>query len=343
MNPIDPPRLLGPALGSVAFKSQAEDFEVEELLRFQPSGEGEHCLVWVEKRDRNTSDVATELATKLGLRKRLVSHCGLKDKQAVTRQWFSLHLAGKASPAAEEMSIDGVRVLKIVRHQRKLHRGAHDGNRFTIRLRGCEFSQETAAARWQQMIDRGVPNYFGPQRFGRDGGNVPQACRWFKGEVEVRDRMLRGILLSAARSFLFNACVARRVVDGTWDSPLSGDVFGFPDNRSLVLPHNLHGDEADRVRSGNLELTAPLWGAGDLQSLAEVKALEEQVVQSYPDLLTGLAQFNLRQERRVMRLRPLAAELDWESDSTLVLRFDLPKGTYATTLLRELVDLRIPG
>ncbi|WP_417749540.1 tRNA pseudouridine(13) synthase TruD [Rosistilla oblonga] len=339
MNPIDPPRLLGPSLGSVIFKSQPEDFEVEELLRFEPSGEGEHCLVWLEKRHRNTNDVASELATKLGLRKRLISHCGLKDKEAVTRQWFSLHLPGKPSPSAEDLTVEGVRVLRIVRHLRKLHRGAHDGNRFWIRLRGCEFSKEAAAARWQQMIDRGVPNYFGTQRFGRDGGNVPQALRWFKDEIQVRDRMLRGILLSAARSYLFNACVGRRVLDGTWDTPLSGDVFGFPDNRSLVLPHNLHGDEADRVQQGALELTAPLWGDGELQSQAAVKATEEEVVAAYPDLLAGLAQFNLRQERRVMRLRPLSAELTWESDSTLVLRFDLPKGTYATTLLRELVDI----
>lgn len=339
MNPINPPRLLGPSLGTARFKSLMEDFQVEEILGFEPTGEGEHCLAWVEKTDRNSNDVATELAKKLGIRKRLVNHCGLKDRNAVTRQWFSLHLPGRESPAAEELSGDGVRVLSMTRNLRKLRRGCHHGNRFVIRLRDCTFTKEAAAERWQAIIDRGVPNYFGPQRFGRDGGNIEQAIRFMSGEIEVRDRALRGILISAARSFIFNDCVAKRIELGTWDEPLDGEVFGFPDNRSLVIPNNRRGDEFDRVRSGTLELTAPLWGAGDLLSEAQVKAFEEDVAASSPEITAGLAQFNLIQERRVMRLRPLSSELTWETDTTLVLRFELPTGTYATTLLRELADL----
>ncbi|MFG0261078.1 MAG: tRNA pseudouridine(13) synthase TruD, partial [Novipirellula sp. JB048] len=326
---------LGPAL----FKSRPEDFQVEEVLGFEPSGEGEHCLVWVEKTDRNSNDIAAALATQLGIRKRLVSHCGLKDKNAVTRQWFSLHLPGQPSPSAADLAIDGVRVLKVTRNLRKLHRGSHDGNRFRIRLRECGFSKAAAAERWQAIGDRGVPNYFGPQRFGREGGNVDRSRRLMAGELDVRDRTLRGILISAARSFLFNACVARRVQLGKWETPLEGEVFGFAANKSLVLPDNLHGDESDRVKNGTLELTAPLWGEGELLSRGEVRALEQSVVQRFPELLSGLAAFNLRQERRVIRLKPRSATLDWENESTLVLGFELPKGTYATTLLRELADL----
>ncbi|WP_231612610.1 tRNA pseudouridine(13) synthase TruD [Novipirellula galeiformis] len=339
MNPIHPPRLLGSSLGPALFKSRPEDFQVEEILGFEPSGEGEHCLVWVEKTDRNSNDIATELANKLGIRKRLVSHCGLKDRNAVTRQWFSLHIPGQPSPVAEDLAIEGVRVLKVTRNLRKLHRGSHDGNRFLIRLRECGFSKTAAAERWQAILDRGVPNYFGPQRFGRDGGNIEQARRFMAGELDVRDRTLRGILISAARSFLFNACVAQRVQLGNWETPLDGEVFGFAYNKSLVLPNNLHGDESDRVKNGTLELTAPLWGEGDLLSQREVQTLEQDVVQRFPEMLAGLAQFNLRQERRVIRLKPQSATFDWETDSTLVLSFDLPKGTYATTLLRELADL----
>ncbi|GAA5509878.1 tRNA pseudouridine(13) synthase TruD [Novipirellula caenicola] len=338
MNPINPPRLHGEPLGMVRLKSRPEDFQVEERLGFEPSGDGEHCLIWVEKSERNTNDVATLFAKKLGIRKRLVSHCGMKDNHAITRQWFSLHLPGQASPSADDLADDGIRILSITRNLRKLHRGSHDGNRFLIRLRECDFSEAEVNQRWQQISDRGVPNYFGPQRFGRDGGNVDQARRFMSGEIEVRDRPLRGILISAARSFIFNACVARRVEQGNWDTPLRGEVFGFADNRSLVLPGNVRGDEAERVRQKQLELTSPLWGQGDLISENEVKRLEESVVQDYPEIIDGLASFNLQQERRVMRLRAVASQLNWEDSRTLVLQFDLAKGTYATTVLRELVD-----
>ena len=338
----NPPRLLGAPLGLADFKRDLVDFEVEEVLGFEPSGDGEHCLVWVEKADRNTNDVAAEFATRLGIRKRLVSHCGLKDRNAITRQWFSLHLPGQSSPSASELETTGVRVLKITRHLRKLHRGTHQGNRFAVRLRNCTFSKEASTARWEQIARRGVPNYFGKQRFGRDGGNLEQARRFMAGELEVKNPLLRGILISATRSAIFNACVSERIEAGNWDTALEGEVFGFPENRSLVLPHNIRGDEAERVKNGSLELTAPLWGLGELQSEGQVKLLEEGVAQRHAGLVKGLSQFNLRQERRVMRLRPLDAKLNWETDSTLTLSFGLPKGTYATTLLREMVDLNEP-
>jgi len=343
MNPINPPKLLAQSIGSARFKSLLEDFQVEEILGFEPTGDGEHCLLWVEKTDRNTNDVATEMAKKLGIRKRLVDHCGLKDRNAITRQWFSLHLPGVASPTAEALSGDGVRVLKITRNLRKLRRGCHHSNRFAIRLRDCTFTKDAAAIRWREITDRGVPNYFGPQRFGRDGGNIELARRLMAGEVEVRDRALRGILISAARSFVFNDCIAKRIQQRTWDVPLDGEVFGFADNRSLVIPDNLRGDEFERVINGTLELTAPLWGNGELLSRGQVKAFEQSVAENSAEIVAGLAQFNLKQERRVIRLKPESSELSWETDSTLVLRFDLPTGTYATTVLREFADLAMSG
>lgn len=233
----------------------------------------------------------------------------------------------------------GVRVLKMTRHSRKLHRGTHEGNRFIVRLRDCTFTKDAGTERWQSIVRRGVPNYFGKQRFGRDGGNVQQAQRFMAGEIEIKNPLLRGILISAARSAIYNACVAERIEAGNWDKPLDGEVFGFPENRSLVLPHNLRGDEAERVLGGSLELTAPLWGQGELQSEGQVKLLEENVAKRFPELVDGLEQFNLKQERRVIRLHPLNAQLTWESDSIMTLSFELPKGTYATTLLREMTEL----
>lgn len=335
-----PARLYGPPIGSATFKQQPDDFLVTERLSFMPSSEGEHCLVWAEKRDRNTSDVATDFAKALGIRKRLVSHCGLKDKSAVTRQWFSIHLPGKPSPTTAELAVPGVRVLQITRHTRKLHRGGHAGNQFSIRLRECEGSPEAVAKRWSQIARLGVPNYFGPQRFGRDGGNLPQAQRMFAGEAHVRDRALRGILISAARSCIFNACLADRIAKQTWDQPQHGDVFGFYNNRSIIQPHQFRGDEQERFRLGKLEITAPLWGAGELLSTHETRLREQTVAALFPVLAAGLAGLNLRQERRVIRLTPLNPELHWESTDILNIKFELPKGTYATTVLRELFDLR---
>jgi tRNA pseudouridine13 synthase len=337
IDPVNPPRLHGEPLGTARFKSQPDDFQVEEILGFEPSGSGEHCLLWVEKTDRNSNDVATWLADRLGIRKRLVSHCGLKDKNAITRQWFSIHLPGQESPNAADLETDGIRILTITRNLRKLHRGSHDANRFIISLRDCTFSKEAATGRWQQLATRGVPNYFGPQRFGRD--NINQARRFLSGQLEIRDRALRGILISAARSYLFNACVAARVLQKNWDTPLDGEVFGFAVNRSLILPNNLHGDETTRVKDGVLELTAPLWGEGDLISQNDVIALEQSAIANHPEIALGLAQFNLKQERRVIRLTPQSPNLSWEHDNTLTLSFTLPKGTYATALLREFTQL----
>jgi tRNA pseudouridine13 synthase len=338
LDPLAPPRLFDAPIGTARFKSQLEDFQVEEVLGFQPSGEGEHCLVWIEKVDRNSNDVATEIAQKLGIRKRLVNHCGLKDRAAITRQWFSIHLPGISSPSPDQVSGNGYRVVAMTRHQRKLRRGGHRANRFVIRLRDCQFDGASASKRWREIESRGVPNYFGSQRFGHNGDNVEFATRMLAGKVEVRDRLLRGILISAARSCIFNACVAQRVADHTWDVPLEGDVFGFADNHSLVLPGKLRGDEAIRVASGNLEITAPLWGNGELHSMSVVRQMEQTIADHFHEIVVGLEQLNLQQERRVIRLHPTHSQLHWESETELVLRFELPTGTYATTLLREFVD-----
>lgn len=339
MNSVNPPALYGEPIGTALFKSRPEDFQVDEILGFELSGEGEHCMVWIEKTNRNSNEVATELAKKLGIRKRLVSHCGMKDRNAITRQWFSIHLPGKESPSAADLDGDGIRALKITRSLRKPRRGCHFGNHFMIRLRDCTFSKQASELRWQQIIDHGAPNYFGPQRFGRNGDNVEHAIQFMSGNVAVKDRALRGILISAARSQIFNDCVAQRIENDTWNNPMEGEVFGFSDNRSLVLPDNLRGDEVERVHAGKLELTAPLWGDGMLQSQGQVRAFEESVAARSPAIISGLAQFNLRQERRVIRVKPLASELTWETNNTLVLQFDLPSGMYATTLLREFIYL----
>lgn len=333
------PYLHGGPLGQARFKAQPEDFVVEELLGFEPSGEGEHCLLWVEKRDLDSNAAGARLADALGLRRRLVSHCGLKDRHAVTRQWFSLHMPGQESPDPAALESEGLRVLRITRNTRKLRRGIHAGNRFTIRLRYPDFDAALAAQRWQAIAKQGVPNFFGAQRFGNEGRNVEKAEAMFRGEFTPGDRLLRGLLLSAARSHLFNAVVAGRMAHENWNRPLAGEVFGFADNGTILLPENQRGDEVSRFEQGIVELTAPLWGSGELQSVNEVRDLELELLAAFPQLTAGLEQFGLRQERRVMRLRPLRPRLETLENGDLLFQFDLPKGTYASTLLRELAVL----
>lgn len=335
----DLPCLHGGPLGRVRFKATPEDFVVEEVLGFEPSGEGEHCLVWVEKRDLDSNAAGARLADALGIRHRLVSHCGLKDRHAVTRQWFSLHIPGQESPEPAALESDGLRVLRITRNTRKLRRGIHLGNRFTIRLREPDFDAGLAAQRWQRIVEKGAPNYFGTQRFGHEGRNVEKALAMFRGEFRPADRLLRGILLSAARSQLFNAVVASRMAAGTWDQALSGEVYGFADNGTILLPEKHRGDEPERFAKGVLELTAPLWGNGELQSIGAVRELEAAIMQLHPELTAGLEAAGMRQERRVMRLRPDHPSFTVLENGDLELKFDLPKGTYATTLLRELAIL----
>jgi tRNA pseudouridine13 synthase len=334
-----PPFLHGGPLGRARFKSEPEDFVVEEILGFEPSGIGEHCLVWVEKRDLDSNAAAARLADALGIRRRLVSHCGLKDRHAVTRQWFSIHIPGQASPEAETLESDGLRVLRITRNTRKLRRGIHAGNRFTIRLRDPDFDPESASERWQAIIDRGAPNVFGPQRFGHGGRNVDKALAMFRGEFEPRDRLLRGIFLSAARSHLFNEVVAERLKRGSWDTPLEGEVYGFSDNGTILLPEKQRGDEIDRFHAGIVELTGPLWGSGELQSIGAVRAFEAEIAARHPELTAGLDAYGLRQERRVIRLRPVDPKPIEFDNGDLVFSFDLPRGAYATVLLRELAEL----
>lgn len=338
-NPNTMPFLHGGPLGRARFKTQPEDFVVEERLGFDPSGDGEHCLVWVEKRDLDSNEAGALLADALGIRRRLVSHCGLKDRHAVTRQWFSLHMPGQESPAPEALESEGLRVLVITRNQRKLRRGTHVGNGFAIRLRDPDFDQKIAAERWAAISERGVPNFFGPQRFGNGGRNIEKALAMFRGEFAPRDRLLRGILISAARSFLFNHVVAGRMASGNWDRPLDGEVYGFAGNRSLILPGNQRGDEAARFAGGLLEMTAPLWGIGDLQSVGLVRDIEQNFAGELSEIVSGLEALGLKQERRVMRLRPIDSRFEVLENGDLQICFDLPKGTYATALLRELAVL----
>lgn len=330
----------GPPLRGV-MRASAEDFVVTEELGFVPSGEGEHVLLQIEKRGANTDWVADGLARFAGVDRRAVSFSGLKDRHAVTRQTFSIQLPGRQTPDWDALELEGVRVLSSARHNRKLRRGAHRSNHFVIRLRALQGDRAQAQARLQQIASLGVPNYFGEQRFGRQGSNLDLAGQLFGGRRLQRSQ--RGFALSAARAWLFNGVLAQRVAQGSWNQPLPGEVWMLDGTHSLFGPDPLDESLRERVAAGDIHPTGPLWGEGELRSGDEVRELELQVAAEHAELCHGLERFELQQERRALRLPVADFAFEWQGDDALELRFRLPAGAFATAVLRELCDWREPA
>lgn len=328
-------RAHGPAVLSADIRTTPEDFRVEELDAFAASGSGEHLLLTVEKRGMNTAFAAQRIARWAGVPEAAVGHAGLKDRHALTRQRFSVHLPKKQAPDVAALESEDFHVILAEWHARKLPRGALAGNRFDLLLRSVQGDRTAIDARLQAIAARGVPNYFGEQRFGRDAGNVAAALAMFAGRRVRREQ--RGLLLSAARSELFNRVLSRRVATGSWERGLAGEVWMLDGSRSVFGPEPFNAELATRLAAFDIHPTAPLWGAGALRSEGDALALEREALAAdpAPALRAGLEAAGLRQERRATRLRPDALAWEWNGDA-LRLGFALPPGAYATAVLAEL-------
>lgn len=334
----DWPRAWGEPPVRARLRAAPADFLVEEILGFEPEGSGEHCWLWVEKENLNTVDAAQRLARFTGLRERDVSYAGLKDRRAVTRQWFSLHLLNREVDWSI-WSDPALRLLRVTRHSRKLRRGAHRGNRFQIVLRDLHGDLDCFTERLARLEAEGVPNYFGEQRFGRDGRNLETLQRWLERGKPRISRSQQALYFSAARALLFNTVLAARVAAGNWRTPLAGEVFVLNGSGSVFrqVP-----DEAleTRLRAGDVHLSGPLPGrAAGLLPEGEVALLESATLASRADWLVWLEQAGLEAARRSLRLMPA----DWHAEpcgpADWQLRFQLPKGCFATSLVRELARL----
>ncbi len=330
------PRAFGAPVLSARIRSTPEDFVVEELPGFEPSGEGEHLLLTVEKRGMNTQFAARRIAAWAGIAEMGVGYAGLKDRHAVTRQRFSVHLPRKVAPDLATLGSDDLKVLESTWHSRKLPRGALAGNRFELVLRDVIGDATAIEARLQEIATHGLPNWFGEQRFGRDGGNVAAALAMFAGRRVRREQ--RSLLISAARSELFNRVLAARLVDGSWNRGLEGEVWMLAGSRSVFGPEPWNDQLAQRLEAFDIHPTGPLWGAGDVRTTAEARQCEEAALQpdDAPALRAGLEREGLRQERRALRLKPDGLTWSWLSDDALTLAFALPPGSYATAVLHEL-------
>jgi len=315
-------------------RSSPEDFRVDEILGYEADGAGEHALLWVEKRGANTDWVARELAKFAGVGQVAVGYAGLKDRHAVTRQAFSVQLAGKPDPDWSAFPHAEVKVLAATRHSRKIKRGALRGNRFVLVLREVQGDRAQAEQVLAAIARRGVPNYFGEQRFGREGSNVDQARAMFGGRRVDRDR--RSMLLSAARSHIFNQVLAARVERDAWDRPLDGEIWSLAGSRSWFGPEPFDEVLADRLARGDIHPSGPLWGQGEPPSQGEAAELERAIGALNEDLATGLAAARMDQERRPLRLMPKDLAWRWLDDAALEVAFELPAGAYATVVIREL-------
>lgn len=321
-------------------KRHPDDFHVTEQFAFERCGEGEFLYLDVEKIGINTVDAASHLSSALGLHPRQISWSGLKDKQAVTRQWFSLHLPGVPDPDLRLINSSAMTVLSAVRHNRKLRRGTHQSNQFRIRLRSVSGDHEILNDRLRSIRHFGVPNYFGDQRFGKSGQNITGVIRAYSSGRMPRNRHLKGIYHSTARAYLFNDCLQARVIDDCWNRAVSGELFILDGTQSWFGPEQETEAIRERLKSADIHPSCALWGRGLLESTNQSREYDQRA-RSMEHLTTGLEAAGLRQERRATRLIPRAFEFDWSGDD-LVLSFDLQKGQYATALIRELAQTAMP-
>ncbi|MFL9815112.1 tRNA pseudouridine(13) synthase TruD [Stutzerimonas sp. VN223-3] len=336
-------QLLGPwahggPCGTAVLKAVAEDFQVDEVLDIPLSGAGEHLWLWVEKRNLNTEEAARRIARAAGVPVRNISYAGLKDRQALTRQWFSLHLPGKADPQLGKAEDETLKILSTGRHQRKLQRGAHSANGFTLRLTQMQADHADLDARLERIKACGVPNYFGLQRFGFEGSNVHGAREYAERHELPGQRNLRSRLLSAGRSYLFNRVLAERVAVGTWNQAQAGDLLAFTDSRSFFQAGYPECSDP-RLALLDLHPTGPLWGVGESPAAGEARAVEAEIAAAEPSIAKWLAEAGMKHERRILRLPIGSLSWHYPGPDILQLEFVLPTGCFATAVVRELVSL----
>lgn len=322
---------------SADIRSQADYFKVEEQLPFIPDGSGGHVWLRIQKRGINTDWLAGELAKFSGVPQVAVGYAGLKDRHAITIQWFSVNLEGHEEPNWDEFESEDIQIIKKTRHGKKLKRGVLSGNNFTLRLTDVKGEESDWLQALAQIQQQGVPNYFAEQRFGHNGGNLQRADFWFSTGKAPRKRNQKSIYLSAARSWLFNLVLAKRIEKQSWNNALLGDVMLLSGTKASLFNADKIDDKlTERLVSMDIHPTGPMWGRGSLLTKDDSLAIEQATLADWGEWQLALEKQGLSQERRPLRLFP--GNFNWKSLSgkQLELSFFLPAGSYATAVLREL-------
>ncbi|HSN72216.1 MAG TPA: tRNA pseudouridine(13) synthase TruD [Steroidobacteraceae bacterium] len=326
----------GPA-GRARLRVEPEHFEVIEELGFEPDGQGPHVLLEVVKRGANTQWVARELARAAGVPLRDVGFAGHKDRHALTVQAFTVPATGRPIEAWREFSGDGFRVQAAALTRRKLRRGVHRGNRFRLVLSELAADPVQLLYLLERVRNEGVPNYFGPQRFGRNDGNLQAACEWFDRGAAPQGHAQRGFVISAARAAIFNAVLAARVTAGDWNRLQPGDIANLEGSGSTFAVDVPDAELESRCQSMDLHPTGPMWGEGESPATGAVGRLERQIAhEGYASFARGLTAVGLAQERRSLRIA--VRDLTWQLEAdSLTLEFSLRRGAFATAVVHELV------
>lgn len=370
------PQPIQPLLKHATYKAHTTDFIVNELLPLEFTGEGEHLWLHIQKSGMNTAYLAKLLSEWADIPLRDVGYSGLKDRHALTTQWFSLRIPKKQLPDSEFAPVDiganeSITILEQQWHNKKLNRGTHRANQFIITLRNIEFvgfdtpspsseqllSAKQAVEQHLMIISQsGVPNYFGPQRFGRSGNNIREALSLFarpvpearppsnKGKRKRVPREQNTMELSAARSLIFNEILAARVRDGSWNHGLAGEVFNLDGSGSIFASDEIDDTLRARLESGDIHPTAVLWGTGNEKVSGKAAAMETDIVAHSPlltQLAIGLEQRDIKAQRRALRLPIEALSWEWqdtEGSQILILNFTLTTGSFATSVLASLVQ-----
>jgi len=328
--------LYGKPVITATIRSTPEHFIVDEQLNFEPSGSGEHLLLQIEKRGQNTQYIARQLARLTGLRMRDISYAGLKDRHALTRQWFCFKWPIKQELNWQDWHIDDSCILQVVRHHRKLRLGALKANHFQLTL--TDVSDPEGLLERLALIKNGVPNYYGEQRFGRAGANLALADSLFAGE-KIADRQIRGLALSASRSYLFNTVLSARIAQGVFDQVLDGDILQLDGSGSIFQVDSADNTLQQRLLDGDVHPTAPLVGLEGAPVSQQADALEQKALAPYQRWCQGLVDYRLQGARRSIRLVPrqLSAAI---AGNNVTLTFALAAGCFATSVLRELACYR---
>ena len=329
--------LYGKPVATGKLKQLPEHFIVKEVLGFTFTGKGEHLMVKIRKTGENTKYVANELAKFCGVKSKDISWAGLKDRHAITEQWLSVHLpkSDHLKFALFEATHPGVEILEMTRHNKKLRPGDLLGNSFQL-IATEVTDMDDVLSRLDKVKVSGVPNYFGSQRFGHEGNNVTEARRWGRENVRTRDNTKRSFYLSAARSWIFNHIVSQRITEGYFSQPVDGDIL--LDQNGRTVNENVTSEEnIQKVQNGDWSISAALAGDNQLPTSETALTLEQPQLDAEPDLMALIRGNRMRHERRAIELHP--ENLSWSAEGdTLTLNFSLTSGSFATVIMRELLQ-----
>jgi tRNA pseudouridine13 synthase len=320
---------------AATIRQQPQHFQVDEILPFTPSGDGGHAFLRIEKTGVNTEWLARQLAAFAEVKQVDIGYAGLKDRHAVTTQWFSVKIEGKTEPDWSAFDVEGCRIIEQTYHNKKLRTGSLKGNRFTLVLTQVIGSREVLETSLTRIKQRGVPNYFGEQRFGREYHNLEMAQAWFEDNQKPKKRHIKSLVLSAARSWLFNQVLSKRIDGKSWNQYVEGDVMQLAGSHSVFNASPEDDTLESRMAKGDIHPTGPLLGRGELSSSSVIKQIEQRVIDDWSVWCKGLEKAGLEQARRALRVIP--EEMSWSfEDANINLSFTLPSGSFATCVLREL-------